>query len=618
MRARESTWEAACSFRFKAAFLRPVATIGAKAPVDWSGRLGKLRLTVSVGGGIRVGYQSRMNCFGTRLSNAVPLVVLESPRASGRCRSSFTIHAMVDSPHIKPELFFGLVGAVGTDLDRVVSALTKALTVADYQTKSIRLSEMLRAIDKFKNLPIKYTDEYIDSHMTAGDEFRRIMERRDGVALLGVGNVRDFRASKGKREGETVPNQAYVFRSLKNPGEVESLRTIYGSSFYLIAAYTSLQDRRVSLAKRIARSRNLFPYDRHFAEVDRLIDRDQEEIGNRNGQNTRDSFHRADLFVDTGSAEKSGQSIERFVELLLGHPFHTPTREEYGMFHAQAAALRSAELGRQVGAAVATLNGDIITVGCNEVPKAGGGLYWCGDTPDNREFLFGIDGIEEQKRNLIAETLRILKEKGWLDEEKTKLSTDQLVALAISPENPVLTKDSKIRSLIEFGRAVHGEMAALIDAAKRGVSVDECIMFVTTFPCHLCARHIVAAGISKVIYIEPYAKSLAAELYPDSISVDGDQNKDRHIPFVPFVGIAPRQYMDLFGNDKRKNSDGTIVAFSAKNALPKFTQEPSVYIESEVKACRILHQTMKLKGLAQEGENGGVVEKGNGRGGQAV
>jgi cytidine deaminase len=509
----------------------------------------------------------------------------------------------------KPELFFGLVGAVGTDLDKVISVLSKALMAADYQAEPIRLSEMLRAIDKYKNLPTKYADEYINEHMTAGDDFRSIMERRDAVALLGVGNVKEIRASKGKTEGEIVLNQAYIFRSLKNPGEIESLRRIYGSSFYLIAAYTSLQDRRVSLAKRIAKTRNSFPYGKHFAAVDKLIDRDQEEIGNKSGQNTRNSFHLADLFVDTGAPEKLEQSITRFVELLLGHPFHTPTREEYSMFHAQAAALRSAELGRQVGAAIATQEGDIIAVGCNEVPKAGGGLYWCGDAPDNREFRSGVDGVEEQKRNLIAETLWVLKEKGWLEKDKCSLSTDQLVELALDPRNPVLTKDLKIRSLIEFGRAVHGEMAALTDAAKRGVSVNECVMFVTTFPCHLCARHIVTAGISKVIYIEPYAKSLAEELYPDSISVDEDQDKEHHVPFVPFVGIAPRQYMDLFANNNRKNSDGTIVVFSAKEALPKFSQEYTVYLENEVKACRVLRQTMKKNGFAQEGENGGVVEK---------
>lgn len=519
----------------------------------------------------------------------------------------------------KPELFFGLVGAVGTDLDRVISALGKALASADYRSETIRLSELLRAVDKYKSLPTKYADEYVDEHMTAGDEFRRLTGLREAVAILGVSKVSDIRASKGQvGDGEILANHAFIFRSLKNPGEIEALRRIYGESFYLIAAYTRLQDRRVSLAKRIARSRNVYPFERHYSVADRLIDRDQEEIGNRNGQNTRDSFHRADFFVDTGDVEALEKSVTRFVGLILGHPFHTPTREEYGMFHAQAAALRSAELGRQVGAAIATGEGDIIAVGCNEVPKAGGGLYWCDDSPDKREFQLGVDGIEEQKRNLIAETLRILKERGWLDAEKSKLSTDQLVNLAIGSDTPALTKDSKVRSLIEFGRAVHGEMAALTDAAKRGVSVDHSIMFVTTFPCHLCARHIVAAGLSSVMYIEPYAKSLAAELYPDSISVDGEERKGRQIPFVPFVGISPRQYMALFANDNRKNADGTVVVFAARSAMPKFTQEPSVYLENEVRAVRNLHRSMKNTGLAQEGKDGGMVEKGNGGSGSAV
>jgi len=505
----------------------------------------------------------------------------------------------------KPELFFGLVGAAGTDLEKVVLVLTRVLSVADYNAEPIRLSELIRAVGKYKNLPTRYVDEYIDTHMTAGDDFRRLTGLREAVALLGIGKVRSIRDSKGKRgEGEVVPNQAYIFRSLKNPGEIEALRRIYGSSFYLIAAYTGMQERRVSLAKRIARSRNLFPFERHFASADRLIDRDQEEVGNKNGQNTRDSFHRADLFIEVGNSEELEKSLVRFIELILGHAFHTPTREEYGMFHAQAAALRSAELGRQVGAAIATAEGEIIAVGCNEVPKAGGGFYWYGDKPDNREFHSGVDGIEGQKRELIAEIFRILKERGWLESEKSKLTTDELTALAIDAENPVLSKDSKIRNLIEFGRAVHGEMAALTDAARRGVSVDGGLMFVTTFPCHLCARHIVAAGISMAIYIEPYAKSLAAELYPDSISVDREQKGGKHVPFVPFVGISPRQYMDLFTNSKRKNVDGSIVSFSAKLALPKFAQEPSIYLEREIEAVLSLSQAMKGKGMAQEEKNG--------------
>ena len=45
-------------------------------------------------------------------------------------------------------------------------------------------------------------------------------------------------------------------------------------------------------------------------------------------------------------------------------------------------------------------------------------------------------------------------------------------------------------------------------------------LYTTTFPCHNCTRHIVAAGISRVVYVKPYPKSLAFQLHYDSISLE--------------------------------------------------------------------------------------------------
>jgi cytidine deaminase len=493
----------------------------------------------------------------------------------------------------QPELFIGLVGAVGTELDRLITELTESLKTVSYEATTIRLASLLRDLPKYTDLPTKYVDEYIDSHMDAGDDFRQICERDDAVALLGVARIKE----EHLKAGELAPNRAYILRSVKNPEEIKTLRNIYGNSFYLVAAYSPLQDRRTYLAKRIAGTRNEFPFDRHFITADRLIQRDQEEIGTTHGQNTRDSFHRADVFVDMSDHETLTAGIKRFIELLFGNSFHTPTKAEYAMFHAQAAALRSAELGRQVGAAIVTEAGNIVAVGCNEVPRAGGGLYWCDDKPDKREFRQGVDSSNEQKRNLIAETLGFLKKAGWLSQEKAKLDLEQLVELAIGRTDPVLPKDSKIRSLIEFGRAVHAEMAALTDAARRGVSVGGCTMYVTTFPCHLCARNIVAAGIKRVIYIEPYAKSLTAELYPDSIAVDGDQRNKHQVPFDPFVGIAPRQYMNLFTQGRRKSSDGSVLIFSPRHAKLRYYEEPTIYLENELKWFKNLSDKMKARGI---------------------
>ena len=89
------------------------------------------------------------------------------------------------------------------------------LARADYRYEVIRLAELLRAIPKWKDLPIRYVDEYIDDHMTAGDEFRKITGRRDALTLMGVSRIKDLRLEKVGRPQTAVPNQAYIFRSLR-------------------------------------------------------------------------------------------------------------------------------------------------------------------------------------------------------------------------------------------------------------------------------------------------------------------------------------------------------------------------------------------------------------------
>lgn len=46
---------------------------------------------------------------------------------------------------------------------------------------------------------------------------------------------------------------------------------------------------------------------------------------------------------------------------------------------------------------------------------------------------------------------------------------------------------TRVKALLEFGRAVHAEMASLSDAALRGISIRDGTTYVTTLPCHICA-----------------------------------------------------------------------------------------------------------------------------------
>ncbi len=66
---------------------------------------------------------------------------------------------------------------------------------------------------------------------------------------------------------------------------------------------------------------------------------------------------------------------------------------------------------------------------------------------------------------------------------------------------------SSLKKLTEYGRPVHAEMSALMSCAKNGISVDGATLYCSTFPCHNYAKHIISAGIKRIVYIEPYPKS---------------------------------------------------------------------------------------------------------------
>jgi len=138
--------------------------------------------------------------------------------------------------------------------------------------------------------------------------------------------------------------------------------------------------------------------------------------------------------------------------------------------------------------------------------------------------------------------------KGWFDAEVAKTAAIDL-ARSLLPA----IKGTQFMNLSEFSRPVHAEMAALIDAARRGVAVNGLTMFVTTYPCHNCAKHIIAAGIRKVVYLEPYPKSRASLLHGEEIeleSIDGAEIEGR-VVCCAFTGIAPLQYRQLFSMSER-------------------------------------------------------------------
>ena len=158
--------------------------------------------------------------------------------------------------------------------------------------------------------------------------------------------------------------------------------------------------------------------------------------------------------------------------------------------------------------------------------------------------------------------------------------TSELVDLALFSKSPILS-GTRAASIIEFGRIVHAEMSAITEAARRGLSVKNATLYCTTFPCHVCARHIIASGIRKVVYIEPYPKSMAQRLYKGALDVDHDPDADNNaVEFRAFVGVSPRRYMEFFEMTPRKDSRGHVVEWLPDVAVPRVKQYPT-YLDVE-------------------------------------
>jgi hypothetical protein len=219
------------------------------------------------------------------------------------------------TPQSGSELVIGLVAAVGTEHDRLTEYLEEILKTFKYRVEIVRLAALLHPFPRYKKLPSGPVDEYIDSHQRAGDEFRELMGRHDALAILGLGEIRRKRIDLSGDENKVVPRCAYIIRSLKTPEEVQTLREVYGNAFLLVGSSAPYELRRKYLASKIASSRHSFQSDQYLPRAEELIQRDQEEADEEFGQNLRNAFHLADVFVDCSDNLRLHSSLERVLAL---------------------------------------------------------------------------------------------------------------------------------------------------------------------------------------------------------------------------------------------------------------------------------------------------------------
>jgi len=245
-------------------------------------------------------------------------------------------------------------------------------------------------------------------------------------------------------------------------------------------------------------------------------------------------------YVLAPEGNDGGAGLERAVTALIGGAERRPNRYEHAMFLAGGQASRSAGLRGGVGCALLDPVGDVIALGTNEVPRAGGGQYWADSPDDARDRPGDTDPAYTSKVALVQEVLRFAAEGRGEPPDDLRARAGRFVdALDSGPAH-----HGVVQVLESLGRVVHAELAALASAARHGAAVVGAEAVVTRPPCRQCLRQLIVSGVATVRFLGP-ADAAHQPFHADALSRDGSAAEK--VRLAPFSGVTPRGYGKMFG-----------------------------------------------------------------------
>jgi deoxycytidylate deaminase len=474
-----------------------------------------------------------------------------------------------------PELFIGMVAPVGVNTSSTIDSISKFFIQNNYEVITLKVTDyfdsLKRALDIDLPLEVSPTDRRILTYINFGNRLRQEFNDDSVLAAYMIFKIMQHRERSFRRKGEiNYQNRVYILHQFKRKEEIDLLRSVYDKLFFQVSVYSRKESRIEYLSHKLAHERNTADQSDTRSIAMNLVSKDENEKLEPHGQRITKIFHDADLIINSDRLERGSVEIQvfRFFDLVFSSNSISPSKQEYGMFAAKAAALRTLDLSRQVGAAIFHSSGEIASLGSNEVPKAGGGTYWSDEVLDAREYTKKEDSNDSRKKELLREIFQA--------------SSPELTFTEFLNKSEV--RDSQFMDALEYGRIIHAEMSAITDAARLGISLKDTTLFCTTFPCHMCAKHIVSSGIKSVIFLEPYPKSLAADLHSDSIEIEngmrGRYDDYPAVKFEHFSGITPRRYRELFERGSRKK-DGLFQDHIKGKRRPNVDLLAPFYLELE-------------------------------------
>jgi deoxycytidylate deaminase len=294
-----------------------------------------------------------------------------------------------------------------------------------------------------------------------------------------------------EKNGGKLPNNI-VIDGIRNVGEVNYLRNLYGYRFTLIAMLASFDARWDRIESTYT--------DRNLGLKDFIVDdqRDKNEETDY-GQQVELCVDKADILIDNSvpvSTTEFKRKLVDFVDLATGSHQRGATQSEILMNIAFSSSHSSKCIKRHVGAVIVDRKGQIVSAGYNENPL---GTNPCVEEPEYENQCFRDIIRNDHFKSLADKGARcpvcgekIVFEKGppW----RCKACADKL-------EKTNLESFFFPDRALNWCTAVHAEVWAILAAGERARSGD---LYTTTFPCAQCAEKIVQAGIIKVVFTESY------------------------------------------------------------------------------------------------------------------
>ena len=398
------------------------------------------------------------------------------------------------------QIVLGLTGPFGSGCSTLAKVLKQ-----DYGFETFCLSDFVREKWHAENPDKDRKDASREELQAVGNKLRL----EGGHAILA-----EMAYEKAKKE-KKLASKRLVFDSIRNTAEVAYFRRMF-PDFFLIAVDCIEPNRWMRVQESYGRNYQIFNED------DR---RDKNEEGIPYGQQVALCVDDADVLIRNDNdpmvrtnvawEERLSEKIGSYIDLFEGR-LDLPTEEETYMSMAYCASLMSQCFKRQVGAVIIDEMGRVISVGYNDNPPS--------LKPCNEEFFdcFREMYIDELMRGLkyCPECGKLLKDFKYPYEcHNCKKNIYRMIV-----RDRALSRCS----------ALHAEERAIINVGGR--NLNNCTLYVTTFPCFTCAHKILDVGIKTIWYVESY---------PDIDSLNVFE-RAKTVTLQKFEGVKARAYFRLF------------------------------------------------------------------------